>query len=597
MRFFILRAVLALGVVASFFAACHVAGSPVASQDRPRQELSAAANLLPDLERVITRYVDPDGPGAAFLVVKDGKVLLKKGYGRADLAAMTPVTAETTFELASGSKPITALAILLLETAGRLDLADDVRKYVPELPAYDEKRPIRLADLLHHTSGLPDPIVGTIREGSTADLVKWAAGRKLLFATGSHHQYANMNYRLLALVAERASGKSLGTYLHDEVFAPLGMSRTVVRETAQVIPAGRARGYSVGGLLDGGKKYRLTENDFILVGEAGVWTCVDDMQKLDAALSGGKLLSMETLKRAWTRGQLDDGKEFDYGMGWFVEKGPWGPSIWHSGGWPGFMSQHLRLPEHNLTVIVLRNWCNLQGSNTAIQLAHRLATVVLDGPPAAKDPPSPSLREQLVGVYVDEKTAGIYAATVGEGKDGLTLRLPMREPSALEPAGLLRFALPNLGDGNFAQFALEDGKVTWLTLERPKGLPAISFRPAPGLANSVKDFDRETADRVAGKVWLGKLPATPGGKEMLRFAFRFTVKDGVLTGVLDDPDQGMGIYGVELFQLRLDRSGVAFAWPEFGARFEGTLSDDGREIVGHWHQHGGSIPLRFTLVE
>ena len=138
-------------------------------------------------------------------------MLLKKGYGLANLEQKTPVTAETTFELASGSKPITALAILLLELAGKLALTDDVRQYVPELPVYNEKRPIRLVDLLQHTSGLPDPIgTGTILAGSTADLVKWTAARKLLFTTGSRHQYSNMGYRLLALVVERVSGKSLG---------------------------------------------------------------------------------------------------------------------------------------------------------------------------------------------------------------------------------------------------------------------------------------------------------------------------------------------------------------------------------------------------
>jgi CubicO group peptidase (beta-lactamase class C family) len=598
MKRFLLRSVLALGLVASLVASCRVAGSPVAAQDLPKQELSTADYLLPTLERVVTSVVDPDGPGAAVLVVKDGKVLLKKGYGLADLEAKTPVTPETTFELASGSKPITSLAILLLEMAGKLDLADDIRTYVPELPVYDEKRPIRLVDLLQHTSGLSDPIgSGTIREGATADLVKWTADRKLLFATGSRHEYSNMNYRLLALVVERVSGKSLGTYLHDEVFAPLGMNRTVVRETDQIIPAGRAKGYSVGGLLDGGKKYRFMENDFLLIGEAGVWTCVDDMQKLDDALRSGKLLKAETLQRAWTRGKLDNGTEFDYGLGWFVEKGEWGPAIWHSGGWPGFMSQHLRLPEQKLTVIVLRNWFHLQGGNTAIQIANRLATVVLGGPPAVKDPPSASQRKQLVGVYQAEKLGRTFTATVGEGNDGLTLRLPMSEPYALVPAGPRRFALPDLGDGSFAQFALEGGKVTSLTLEQPKGMPTIVFRPATGLANSVKDFDKEMADKVAGKVWLGKLPATPDGKEVLRIAFRFTVQDGLLTGLLDDPDEGLGIFGIELFQLRLDKAGVAFAWPMVEASFEGTLSDGGQEIVGHWQQGGAKMPVRFTLVK
>ena len=181
------------------------------------------------------------------------------------------------------------------------------------MPVYDTAIS-HLVDL-PGTSGLPDPLDSLHREGSTADCESDGA-RKLLFATGSRHQYCNMNYRLLTVVVERASGKSFGTYLHDSIFAPLGMKRTVVRETATIIPANRAKGYGPGGLLDGGRKYRLGENDFVLVGEAGIWSCLDDLQKLDAAISSGKLLKPEMLKRAWTRGKLDDGTAFNYGLGW-----------------------------------------------------------------------------------------------------------------------------------------------------------------------------------------------------------------------------------------------------------------------------------------
>jgi CubicO group peptidase (beta-lactamase class C family) len=593
MKRILLGSVLALTLAAGF----HTAGSRLAAHDIQRQERPAAEDVRPSLERVVTGVVDPAGPGAAVLVVKDGKVLLKKGYGLADLDKRTPVTPETTFELASGSKPFTALAILRLEEAGKLDLSDDVRKYVPELPAYEEKRPIRLSDLLRHTSGLPDPFGGgTIREGSAADQVKWAADSKLHFGPGSRHEYSNMNYRLLALVVERVSGKTLGAYLHDEVFAPLGMTRTVVRETAKVVPAGRALGYSPGGLLDDGKKYRKGENDSIPIGFAGVWSCVDDMQKLDAALNSGKLLKAETLARAWTGGSLDDGTKFNYGLGWCVDKSKWGPKIWHSGGWPGFTTQHLRLPEQKLTVVVLRNWFDWpQGGNSAIDIADRLATVVLDGPPPAKDAPTEARLRALVGDYQADNGHGTVTATVVRSRDGLTLRLPGEAPYALVPAGPRRFALLGLADGFFVTYTLDGAKVKTLTLERPKGMGTVVFRPAGKPAHAAKDYDKEMADKVAGKVWLAEVPLTPDGKVVLRFAFRFTVRDGLLTGVLDDPDEG--IVGIGLVQLRLDKDGVAFTWPGFGAKYEGTLSDDGKEIVGHWNQGGEKTPLRFRLVK
>jgi CubicO group peptidase (beta-lactamase class C family) len=598
---------ISLVLVLAFCATNLATGSHLAAQDQPTKvQHCPNKDLQSSLERIVTSVVDPDGPGAAVLVVKDGKVLLKKGFGLADLDKNTPVTPQTTFELASGSKPITALAILMLELAGKLDLDDDIRKYIPELPVYDDKRPIRLTHLLNHTSGLPDHLNAATHSGTTADMVKLTAGRKLNFVTGSRFQYSNMNFRLLGLVVERVSGKTLGTFLHDEVFAPLGMTRTVVRESARIVPANQARGYSVGGLLDGGKKYRIMENDFVLVGEAGVWSCLDDMLKLDAAIASGKLLKAETWQRAWTRGKLNDGSEIGYGLGWFVEKGngKQGAKISHSGGWPGFTSHHLRLPEQKITVIVLRNFFHLQGGSP-IEIANRLATVALEGPPsplplsprvgergrgegAVMEAPSAARRQKFVGVYQLEN-AKEFTATVVDGKDGLTVRFPGEAPYALVPAGPKRFALLGLGDGFFVTFAKDKDHVRTLTVERPQGLKNSVFRSGRPAANVLKEFDRHTAEQVANQVWIGDLTLTPDGKEVVRLAFRFTVKDDALTGVLDSPDGG--VVGVELSQIRLTKEGIAFTLG--GARFEGTLSADGTEIVGHWNEGGAKVLLRF----
>src|SRR5204862_516787 len=103
-------------------------------------------------------HVTDETPGFAVLVVDGGKVVLKRGFGLADLDAKRPIRPDTTFELASLSKPFTATAVCLLHDRGKLSFDDDVRKYVPELPDRPGKKPILLSDLLHHTSGLPDYI-------------------------------------------------------------------------------------------------------------------------------------------------------------------------------------------------------------------------------------------------------------------------------------------------------------------------------------------------------------------------------------------------------------------------------------------------------
>ena len=247
-------------------------------------------------------------------------------------------------------------------------------------------------------------------------------------------------------------------------------------------------------------------------------------------------------------------------------------------------------------MIVLRNWFHLHGGNSALQIADRLARVVVDGTPTLKNPPTDAQRKQLVGFYQLDNAKETRTAAVGEDHDGLTLRLPFKEqPYALFPVGASRFALLGLPDGFLVTFDQDGDKVKTLTLERPKPQPTLVFRPATGPTYGVKDFDKETADKVADTVWVAKLPLPPDGKETLRVAFRLVVQDSLLTGVLDSPDEDM--FGVELHPLRLDKTALAFAWPAVGSRFEGTLSADGKEIAGHWQQGFNKIPLRFTPVK
>src|SRR5205807_883381 len=131
------------------------------------------------------QYIHTNGPGLAVLVLKDGQVVHQKGYGLADLEKRVPITPETTFELASVSKQFTAAAIMLLHDQGKLSFEDDVRKFLPALPVYHPKRPIRIRDLLNHTSGLPDYPFSL---SSNLEILRWLARqRQLEFPTGSRH--------------------------------------------------------------------------------------------------------------------------------------------------------------------------------------------------------------------------------------------------------------------------------------------------------------------------------------------------------------------------------------------------------------------------
>jgi CubicO group peptidase (beta-lactamase class C family) len=117
---------------------------------------AAANDPSKQVDDLIHKYVHDDGPGMAVLVIKDGQVVHKKGYGLANLAKKTPIAPDTSFELASVTKQFNAMAIMVLSDKGKLSFDDDVRKHLPAIPVYDAKRPIRIRDLLNHTSGMPD---------------------------------------------------------------------------------------------------------------------------------------------------------------------------------------------------------------------------------------------------------------------------------------------------------------------------------------------------------------------------------------------------------------------------------------------------------
>ncbi|HEV3436549.1 MAG TPA: serine hydrolase domain-containing protein, partial [Gemmata sp.] len=197
--------------------------------------------------------IKADTPGAAILVLEHGKEVFRKCYGLAHLKDKKPITPQTTFELASCSKQFTGTAILLLYEQGKLALEDDIRKHLPELPEYDKKNPIRILHLARQTSGLHEYMDFENVKGKHPKFVTnedyvglFALERKkapLYFPTGSDWRYTNTNFMLLALIVERVSKESFGTFLKREIFDPLGMKTAGVYEKPNFMPHEPALGY------------------------------------------------------------------------------------------------------------------------------------------------------------------------------------------------------------------------------------------------------------------------------------------------------------------------------------------------------------------
>ena len=342
------------------------------SPARPEPPLAAAVD---DLAR--NNGFTADGPGVAVLVIQSGKVLFQKGYGLANLKERTPVTPRTLFELASLSKSFTATAVLILHDRGKLTLDDDVRRYLPELPEYQKDQPIRIRDLLQHTSGLPDYLKFRnvparhkdywVNEDYAGEFARRRAKFPRRFPPGQKHEYQNSNYMLLALVVERVAKKSFGTVLHDEVFTPAGMTSAFVYESPKAVPQRRAAGCvpAIGyekvedkkGWEEAWGAPPFRHEELLTVGDGGVWCNLEDMARWDAALGAGKLVKPSTMKLARTPSKTRDGKTNDYGLGWalYFDKSRRMNGYGHDGAWGGFHSSYYRYLAADRITVLLSN--------------------------------------------------------------------------------------------------------------------------------------------------------------------------------------------------------------------------------------------------
>ena len=302
------------------------------------------------IDALMARY-EGNVPGASVLVVRDGKTIVSRSYGLADVEAKVKATPATNYRLASVTKQFTAAGILLLAEEKKLSLDDKVKRWLPSLP--DAVDSVTISQLLSHTSGIIDyeDVIpaGTTAQVHDADVLKLLESQdSTYFKPGTKYQYSNSGYSLLALIAQKASGESFATFLHDRIFAPLGMKNTVAFEDGISVVANRAYGYAMKDSAWTKKDQSVTS---AVLGDGGIYSSIDDMAKWDAALSDARLLSDASRKLAFTSHTPTDNPDIAYGFGWRLT----GETLWHSGETSGFRNVIVRWPSRRLTVVILTN--------------------------------------------------------------------------------------------------------------------------------------------------------------------------------------------------------------------------------------------------
>jgi CubicO group peptidase (beta-lactamase class C family) len=357
-------------VISGDFTSEQIQEMIVALSPQPRASQLHPDDLTDFSERLDRAHQRKKFSGTVLIAV-DGKIVLEKSVGYANIKSKSPLQDNSSFRLASVSKQFTAMGIMILKDDGKLDFDDEITKHLPELPYTG----VTIRHLIHHTGGLPSYIGLMERhwdKGSKGsdkktafnqDVVDMLAKRKPQpdFSPGDQYEYSNTGYVLLGSIIEKASGMAIHEFFKKRIFEPLEMNDShVFRPTDDFKPASRVFGFAYGGPGE----FEENDHNFLngMVGDGGIYASARDLLKWDQGLGSGKLVKAATLKEAYTSGKTNDGSKTGYGFGVLIDHSKnHGMTISHDGAWVGFRTSITRQPDRKLTVIILSN-------NTTTQL-------------------------------------------------------------------------------------------------------------------------------------------------------------------------------------------------------------------------------------
>ncbi|NIM48801.1 MAG: serine hydrolase [Gemmatimonadales bacterium] len=349
----------------------------------------------------------PHTPGAAVLVVRDGKVLYQQGYGSANLEHGVPITTSTVFDIASVSKQFAGMAIAMLTEQGVISLDDDVRTHIPELPDFGHTITVR--HLVHHTSGIRDwPGTLAVAGWRMDDVISFDQiltmvwnQRDLNFEPGAEHLYSNTGYNLLAELVERVTGQTFREWTDANIFQPLGMTSTHFHDDHTEVVANRAYGYA-----RAEDRFRAVPNGLTALGSSSLFTTVDDLAKWVINLDDGRVGGRAVIERMYHRGTLNDGSRIAYAFGLGIGEYRGLKRVSHGGSWAAFRTVLMYFPEQHFGVVVL---CNFSPVNPT-RRAYQIADIYLADALGPRDPTTDPHEAEPVRVPTDilDDYVGVY---------------------------------------------------------------------------------------------------------------------------------------------------------------------------------------------
>ena len=466
-------------------------------------QASSGADLKTvDLDAIVQRVITQERVvGASVLVARGEKILLHKGYGFADLALEAPAKDETVYHIVGPMLPFTGIAVMQQVERGKLQLDDDISKFIPEFPLQGHHVTVR--QLLNHTSGivdyhyLGDPIEATSRQPKALDEVTALyAGKNWVNEPGQKWDWSISGFNLLVTIVERVTGQSFPDYVQQNIFKPAG-----VKSTSYCDDFALTRGLAHAYRKRGDSYVEAHENDMAYNSDLRFCSTVGDLLQLWRAVKEKSLVRPETFRQMTTaegaaQHMSAQDPKAQYGFAMILNHEEDHRRIGQHGSLMGYSGSLYDFPEDNLTIVVLTN----TEDQNAYAITRALGRAILGLPalPAPKHEAEPTLVDKPISADERKQLAGTFVLKLGQVGANLhdsfaqyrrTYRVfdengrLMIQPLGEGPERLLK-----QDDGSFAMrsspaahisFMLRNGHATTMKLDSP-GFPLAGERVGDG---------------------------------------------------------------------------------------------------------------------
>jgi len=336
------------------------------------QSICYAQKLESKIDSLLSEKYPSNAPGATFLISKGGNLIYRKAFGLANLELDVPMQPYNVFEIGSMTKQFTSIAILMLMEEGKLNLDDEITKFIPDYPTNGHK--ITVHHLLTHTSGIKSftsmRALNTIskKDLTPLELIDFFKNEPMDFAPGDKFKYNNSGYVILGYIIEKITGQSYADFIEEHIFKKLNMTSSQYASQRKVIK-NRASGYH-----DRDGYINQRNISFTLPYSSGsLMSTVDDMFKWQEGLKNNILIDKETTKKAFVNYTLNNGAHINYGYGWHIKATNEIAIREHGGSIFGFKSMGVYIPSKDIYVIGLNN-CDC---NSPTKITREIAELVM----------------------------------------------------------------------------------------------------------------------------------------------------------------------------------------------------------------------------